>query len=227
MTERDLEIEYERRLPFLSALAVNLQASVSDALLESQGASESNIDRIYFRAKDAESFLTKSGKLDPDSGDKRLKKYPNPLTQIEDQVGGRVLVFFRSDLERVGNCLVDLFGTIESVYKQPESATEFDYESHHYIFAIPSHLAPDGWATLTDKPMTFEMQVRTLFMHAWAEPQHNIGYKGDLSLDRNIKRQLAWISASAWGADHTLDRIWRRVKKLEGISGADEVSDMN
>jgi ppGpp synthetase/RelA/SpoT-type nucleotidyltranferase len=50
-------------------------------------------------------------------------------------------------------------------------------------------------------PTTFEMQVRTLFMHAYAEPPHDWGYKSGGELTRDVERQLAWIAASAWGAD--------------------------
>jgi putative GTP pyrophosphokinase len=55
------------------------------------------------------------------------------------------------------------------------------------------------------------MQVRTLFMHAWAEPQHDLGYKpGEhMVIDRNQRRRLAWIAASSWGADQMLNDVAR------------------
>jgi hypothetical protein len=49
-----------------------------------------------------------------------------------------------------------------------------------------------------------------LFMHAWAEPQHDMGYKGQ-TLDRDTERELAWAAASAWGADRTFDEIAPRL----------------
>jgi ppGpp synthetase/RelA/SpoT-type nucleotidyltranferase len=57
-------------------------------------------------------------------------------------------------------------------------------------------------------PETFELQVRTLFQHAYAEPQHNLGYKpGDAQLTDEVRRELAWVAASSWGADQALDRV--------------------
>lgn len=46
-------------------------------------------------------------------------------------------------------------------------------------------------------------------MHAWAEPQHDMGYKGDPGPE--VKRELAWIAASAWGADRTLNEVARKL----------------
>jgi ppGpp synthetase/RelA/SpoT-type nucleotidyltranferase len=60
-------------------------------------------------------------------------------------------------------------------------------------------------------PSTFELQIRTLFMHAWAEPQHDMGYKAAQELTREIRRELAWIAASAWGADQAYDRVFQRL----------------
>jgi ppGpp synthetase/RelA/SpoT-type nucleotidyltranferase len=60
-------------------------------------------------------------------------------------------------------------------------------------------------------PETFELQVRTLFMHAWAEPQHDLGYKGPGDLTKLQKKRLAWVAASAWGADHELEGLWAEV----------------
>jgi putative GTP pyrophosphokinase len=54
-------------------------------------------------------------------------------------------------------------------------------------------------------------------MHAYAEPQHNIGYKPTGELPRQIKRELAWIAASAWGADQAFERLnaWNEVQGKE------------
>lgn len=72
-----------------------------------------------------------------------------------------------------------------------------------------------GWRDRHDVPDAFELQVRTLFQHAYAEPQHNVGYKPSVQLTREEQRELAWIAASAWGADHQLERLRERVDDRE------------
>ncbi|MBN9152247.1 MAG: RelA/SpoT domain-containing protein [Micrococcales bacterium] len=185
-----LRVEFNARRPLLQQLAATLEEKTREAL---EGVS--HIDRIGFRVKDTESFMTKAG--DP--------KYTSPLTQIEDQVAGRVITFFRDDIQIVRDQITSYFRGVEHEVKEPENATEFGYESDHYIFVIAEHWKPEGWAEESEMPVTVELQIRTLFMHAWAEPQHDIGYKANV--DRITQRELAWIAASAWGADHKLNEL--------------------
>lgn len=193
-----LSQEFSARQEQLRFLCVRLGEITTDAL------ALPHIDRVSFRAKETRSFLRKALS---ETGDQR--RYHNPLREVEDQVAGRVLVFFRSDLEPVRQRLIETFGAVEDVRKEPESPAEFSYESDHLVLHIPPFLVPDSWERRQDVPVTFEMQVRTLFQHAWAEPQHDLGYKSEADLDRETKRQLAWVAASAWGADQVLDQVHR------------------
>ena len=54
------------------------------------------IDRISARAKSVERFLAKAAKF---QGGK--PKYDDPLNEIQDQVGARIVTFYPSDVERV------------------------------------------------------------------------------------------------------------------------------
>jgi ppGpp synthetase/RelA/SpoT-type nucleotidyltranferase len=195
----------------LDALRETLASRTEEALTGLK-----HIDRIAFRVKDRESFLEKAQK----------PKYTSPLVELEDQVAGRVITFFRSDIPLVKERLTNWFGPVEHETKEPASASEFDYESDHYVFVIPEHCKPEGWGNLEQMPTTFEFQVRTLFMHAWAEPQHDLGYKpGGIELDRDTKRGLAWIAASAWGADHALNDIALQLTKGRASQAQDESQD--
>lgn len=189
---------YDARRPLLQRLATTLEEKTCEAL---DGLP--HIDRVSFRVKGTESFVVKA--QDP--------KYTNPLAQIEDQVAGRVITFFRDDIPIVRDKITNYFRGVEHEVKEPEKATEFGYESDHYIFVIAEHWKPDGWTDAPDMPVTVEFQIRTLFMHAWAEPQHDIGYKGEV--DKNTQRELSWIAASAWGADHKLNELAQRFAAQE------------
>jgi putative GTP pyrophosphokinase len=201
-TEQQLLAGFRDRIDQLDQLSRQLEDLTREALTGIE-----RIDRISFRRKDEESFAKKA--LKEDQGG--VRKYQSPFREIEDQVAGRVIVFFLSDLEPVKVKLRDAFGAVEDVRKEPASPQEFDYESDHLVFPIPGYKVPEAWAGRHDVPVTFEMQVRTLFQHAWAEPQHDVGYKGR-ELERDQLRELAWVAASAWGADHALDRVWQAVR---------------
>lgn len=81
----ELEVLYKARLASADELCTRLSARVRDAL---EGFP--HIDRIAFRPKSLGSFLGKAGALD-DAG---KRKYQEPLREIEDQIAGRVIVFF-------------------------------------------------------------------------------------------------------------------------------------
>ena len=194
MADLELSTVYAARQPVLTELAANLERAAKEALEH-----VAHVDRVSFRTKGAKSFIKKA----------ELPKYESPLREIEDQVAGRVLVFFRSDIEPVSEVLRNLFGAVEWQRVEPDNDSEFGYESDHFICVFPNHHLPSTWKEYQDMPRTFELQVRTLFMHAWAEPQHDLGYKGVAPLPRDVNRKLAFTAASAWGADMAMDEIYR------------------
>lgn len=204
MSETDLGVAYATRLPLLGQLADRIETTTCEALKDVP-----HIDRISFRTKGHGSFLRKAAE----------SKYKNPLVELEDQVAGRVITFFRDDIPVVRGRLTRWFGNVEHEVKEPAGPNEFGYESDHYVFVIAEHWKPQGWQDLPDMPTTFELQVRTLFMHAWAEPQHDLGYKPGAPLDRETHRELAWVAASAWGADRTLNEIAQRQSTVRQEAG--------
>lgn len=197
----DLLERYQARTALLNRLAENLRQETVEVLQEMP-----HVDRISYRVKEAMSFIDKA--RDPVNS----PAYEDPLVEIEDQVAGRVLVFFLSDIAPVLAKLGGAFTQVESSRRRPKKDEEFGYESHHLICMIPPQVKPSGWSTLEDEPRTFELQVRTLFMHAWAEPQHGLEYKAAKDLPREVRRELFWIAASSWGADQAFERIveWQR-----------------
>lgn len=214
ITDAELEFtasQFARRCPLLRSLAENTEAHVRDVVLSGV----EHVDRVYFRAKDAKSFARKAHAVDA----RGACKYKLPFEDIEDQVAGRVLVFFRRDIEVVSHKLNASFNRAEQVRKQPSRHDAFAYESQHFVFIIPPHLLPQDWPELSDPPTTFEMQVRTLFMHAWAEPEHDISYKAKVELTHEERRKLAWAASSAWGADEVFEWVLDSLAKRTGSKG--------
>jgi putative GTP pyrophosphokinase len=208
---KNIRDAYVAREGLLQTTADALEARLAEAL---EGVR--HVDRVTFRVKSVESFVRK---CTSESGEPKLDtadgvKYSEPLEEIEDQIAGRVLVFFRRDLEVVEARIRECFrAAVEFKRREPASAAAFGYESDHFVFVIDEHIKADGWADAGAMPTTFELQVRTLFMHAYAEPQHDLGYKGDEPLDSETERQFAWIAASAWGADRTMNELYEKLSK--------------
>jgi len=180
-----------------------------------------HIDRVSFRAKTTESFYRKcidEGGVLGDTAES-IPHYTSPLEEVEDQVAGRILVLYRDDLEVVESIVRGWFAAaVEVTRKRPVTTSSFGYESNHYIFVIDEHMKPESWHDAGLMPTTFELQIRTLFMHAYAEPQHDIGYKASRDPSDEIDRQFAWIAASAWGADRTMNDLYRQIVVAAGDS---------
>ncbi len=204
-----LRAAFTRRLPLLEGACNQLDRLTRVGL---DGYEHKHIDRIAFRVKAIDSFVDKVVN--------RMAKppYTNALAQVEDQIGGRVLVLFKHDIDRVVELLLDTFNKVELEHRMPEKDAEFGYESAHLVCHVPPAVRPDGWASEASMPNTFELQVRTLFMHAYAEPNHNLGYKAPAELSRDQMRRLGWVAASAWGADDALEVTWR---EIDGLAAAD------
>jgi ppGpp synthetase/RelA/SpoT-type nucleotidyltranferase len=163
------------------------------------------IDRVCARAKSPERFLAKALK---DAGGK--PKYSDPINQIQDQIGARITVFYTTDVLAISSQVERYFRPIESRLLVPDSDTEFGYVGKHYILILP----PDVFdATITESvaPRFFELQIKTLFQHAWSEANHDLGYKPGTELTSDQRRKIAFTAAQAWGADLIFGELHREL----------------
>jgi putative GTP pyrophosphokinase len=163
------------------------------------------IDRISARAKSVDRFVGKA--LKEQNG---KPKYDDPLNQIQDQVGARIVTFYTSDVERVRLEIEKYFKYIESKKIVPESESEFGYEGRHFILFVPTDLL-DETLNSAESVEFFELQIKTLFQHAWSESEHDLGYKPSSKLTSDQKRRLAFTAAQAWGADRMFDEMYRQI----------------
>jgi putative GTP pyrophosphokinase len=196
----DLRAVYKRRYDgVLVPLAEGLRGYLADCLKD-----ELRIDRVAARPKDVDRFVTKATKQVNGSS-----KYAEPLEQIQDQIGARIITFYQADVARLDQIIKRWFNPVEFKDHVPESEWEFGYFGRHYVLAIPSDVIEDKWQKDL-VPRFFELQVKTLFEHAWSEAEHDLGYKpGEAPLTPDQKRRLAYTSAQAWGADHIFDELFR------------------
>lgn len=185
-----LEIYRERRETVLVKLAENLTKHLQEIL-----AGQARIDRISSRAKDVDRFVKKAAAVVDGQ-----PKYTDPLSQIQDQIGARVVVFYKADVDRVDAIIQKYLTAIEYRAVVPDSESEFSYFGRHLILGLPTDVIEAGMdAELL--PRFFELQIKTLFQHAWSEADHDLAYKpGDTALTAEQKRLVAFTAAQAWGA---------------------------
>ena len=191
----------ERREGFLQKLAERLEIHLEECL-----ASNTRIDRICARAKSVDRFLQKA--LKQENG---KPKYSDPLDQIYDQIGARIVTFYASDVPVIAGEVKRYFHAVESQVLVPESENEFGYVGQHFILLLPTDVTA-GIADKDEGGRFFELQVKTLFQHAWAEAEHDLGYKPEVPLTLLQKRKIAFTAAQAWGADQIFDELFREIQ---------------
>ncbi len=203
MSVDELEKLYEYRYNHvLTAVANKLENHIKGLLRDIP-----RIDRVSTRAKSITRFLNKARKVD---GEK--PKYTEPLSQIQDQIGGRIITFYNSDIEPVSKIILDYLAPIEERIIVPDSVNEFGYEGKHFILLIPKDLiTPD--LPKEHRPVFFELQIKTLFQHSWAEANHDLAYKPQSELTLEQRRKIAFTAAQAWGADKIFDELSQELLK--------------
>jgi putative GTP pyrophosphokinase len=195
----EYEIRYQQ---VLVPLAERLESYITDLF-----GNHERIDRISVRAKNIDRFVVKAAKR---AGDKA--KYSDPLNQIQDQIGARIVTFYKSDVERLAVETMKYFRHIESQAIVPESESEFGYEGQHFILFIPRDVFDEGIEE--DKSISFfELQIKTLFQHAWSEAEHDLGYKPTTVLTNDQKCRLAFTAAQAWGANQIFDELHQQLSQ--------------
>ncbi len=159
------------------------------------------VDKISARAKSPDRFFIKANKTV-----EGVIKYTNPLEQIQDIIGARVVGIYKNDAIAITNILMREFRTIEHFSHIPDDVTSFGYEGFHMIAFIPNDIFSSN-EIKENCPRFFELQIKTVFQHAWGEANHDLGYKPDHDLSDSEKRKMAFAAAQAWGADVIFDEL--------------------
>ena len=117
----------------------------------------------------------------------------NTLEDITDILGCRVICFLSDEIDKIGKLVEERFVVDwenSSDKRALIKADAFGYLSLHYICSLPFG---DKWPDeICGKK--FEIQIRTILQHAWSAIHHDIGYKSDFGVPREISRQFARLA---------------------------------
>lgn len=152
-------------------------------------ANKIRVHSVTSRAKDEDSFLKKAQKPNPDNPNKPY--YSDPLNEITDLAGVRIITYFLQTAELVSNLVESEFEVIEKSDRMKEllAQDKFGYQSIHYLVKLskPRVLLPE-YRNFSN--MICEVQVRTILQHAWAEIEHDIQYKTRMDIPAEIRRRF-------------------------------------
>jgi len=192
----DIKEAYISIYKTLETIAGNLETQLGDQL-----SGTPHIDRVTCRVKGIDSFMTKAEKVNPDGS----LKYAVPMKEIQDMIGARIIVYYKTDVPAVREFVKSLYRTAESTTIVPDDVTKFGYEGFHMICFIPNNIF-----STRDTPLVsnfFELQIKTLQQHAWSQAEHGLGYKPGVVLTLEQQRLLAFLAAQSWAADKALAEL--------------------
>lgn len=155
----------------------------------------------------------------------KRKGYKSPQSQMTDVSGVRIILYFESDVDEVSRLIEMAFGIDkDNSLNRGDlmSSDQIGYRSVHYV----CHLG-DGRANLPEfsglAGLKFEIQVRTVLQHAWAELAHDRNYKFTGKLPKKLERQLYLYAGMLEIADRGFDEISTQID--EYIDAVDKKSD--
>jgi len=167
---------------------------------------------VQARAKSISSFAEKCLR-------KAGKKHPDPVHDLTDLCGGRVITQTLKQVEAVKLFVEKNFQVIEKDDKASRlNEDTFGYRDMHYLV----RLLPERAALIGFKPEEIkaigtrvtELQVRSLVQHAWADILHDRVYKTPLRLATETKRTGALLSAIMEHGDQNFNSLAIEIDRM-------------
>lgn len=155
------------------------------------------------------------------------------IDDLMDLLGARVILYFSDDVDKIGKLVeqeFDIDWEYSSDKRKMLEPNSFGYQSLHYICSLPKDSGyPEELCHIR-----FEVQIRSILQHAWAQIEHDMGYKSQFGVPRTIVREFARLAGLLELADEefvrTRDHINQYIaetrEKIENDNAGDVSIDL-
>ncbi|MCK1386411.1 RelA/SpoT domain-containing protein [Bradyrhizobium sp. 21] len=141
------------------------------------------------------------------------KQYREPHLQLTDLSGIRVVTFLEAQVIAISDVVRQLFEVDKGNSLDRTKTLGLDrlgYRSTHFVCTLGKRRAPlPEYAALGE--LKFEIQVRTVLQHAWAELAHDSSFKFTVALPSKIERKLNLYSGMLEIVDAGFDEISKEI----------------
>jgi putative GTP pyrophosphokinase len=164
---------------------------------------------ITSRAKTLGSFL---GKI-------QRKTYRDPIAEITDLAGVRVVCLYVDDLARLEQTIAEHFEIVEKVDKlagRPDD--QFGYGAIHFVVKLGEGSSGARYDDL--KNLVCEIQIRTVLQDAWAIIDHHLVYKNESNIPSVLRSKLNRLAGNFAAADEEFRRI--RAERRQYLTAIEE-----
>ncbi len=193
--------EYDGNLKAYERLTQAVRCGLEQLLAEHGLGQVMITDRIKSRESLNAKLLRKHGKY-------------QSADQVTDIVGFRLISFFADQVDQMAeildkNFVVDKEKSIDK--RELIDPNTFGYVSLHYICSLP-----EGKGYPEDLcGMQFEIQLKSMLQHTWAEIEHDLGYKSALGVPREVRREFARAASLLEVADDLFVNIKKELREYE------------
>lgn len=159
----------------------------------------------------------------------RRKKYTQPKSQLTDLSGIRVITFLETQVNAISELIRKTFDVDQK--NSLDRATDLGedrmgYRSTHFVCTLGTNRRglPEYDAL---GELKFEIQVRTVLQHAWAELAHDRSFKLGTGLPTKIQRKLNLYSGMLEIVDGAFDEIAREVDEYKDAIAKKTVTQLS
>jgi putative GTP pyrophosphokinase len=195
-TKNKILREYDAKSTLYAAYGHKLSELIQELLDEA----EVSFHSVSFRRKEKNSLNNKLSK--------QGVTY-DQLSDITDVCGLRVITYFEDDVKKVSEILEKEFEIDEANSSDKAESLDpdrFGYLSVHYVVSngeernkLTEYKRFDG--------VKAEIQVRSILQHAWAEIEHDLGYKSRDGIPRTVRRRFSRLAGLLELADQEFRTI--------------------
>ncbi|WP_186056185.1 GTP pyrophosphokinase [Burkholderia gladioli] len=139
------------------------------------------------------------------------------LSDITDVCGVRVITYLEGDVKRASEIVereftVDKNNSIDK--SRPVDPDRFGYRSVHYVVAHRrERVKLSEYSRFAG--LKIEIQIRSILQHAWAEIEHDLGYKSAEDVPIPVKRRFSRLAGLLELADEEFMTIRDELKEYE------------
>ncbi|CDT56400.1 conserved hypothetical protein [Vibrio coralliirubri] len=196
MGKKEILAEFDAKANVLLSLE-SMTSSLLQALVSQDGV---QIHSITSRTKQRESLVGKIGRPD--------KSYEN-LLEITDVVGFRITTYFSEDVDNIAELIEKEFSIDRENSIDKRKSLEPDRFGYMSLHLVGQH--KNSRLKLPEykhfKSIKFEIQIRSILQHAWAEIEHDIGYKSTKEVPDELKRRFSRLAGLLELADEEFQSI--------------------
>ena len=165
---------YETQKPFYEKLSKEVKY-VLEHEIENH---KIKISNSLYRVKTSKDF---TGKI-------KRKFYKNPLEEITDLAGVRIVCYYESDIHYIIEIIKRSFIVHEHIDNTKNLGVDkMGYHGFHFVISLGSRHSGARYDGIIN--LKCEIQVRTVLQDAWALISHHLVYKEEPSIPARVKSE--------------------------------------